>query len=492
MKQQIKPIYRIIAFLLLLTFSCNENDDANISTPPEGRVYFTVQDIEVSNSNVQSVIVELRYEGVKTNENVNIPFTITFPNNNRAVEGEDFILPKSDAFMIRKGEAITKVVLLQRVINNESATQNRSIIFELQETEGIRIGNTSNAGNSITVTIVPEPVVVIDPNDPNDFIGDKKFAFTTTGGSSFKIPYFSNRQDIRNTNNSAITRVVIVLQGANRNARSYYQSMLEAAKMESNNLDSLLIVSPQFLEEEDIISYVLDEEHLYWSSGWRLGNTSRDEPANPRPEQVSSYTIMDSLMVKLSEYPNLKKIVFTGHSAGGQFVNRYSASSPIPDLLDTKGVDICFMVNNPSSYVYLDGKRKVLGTQNTYTVPQASSIANCPEYNEYRYGLEDLPFYLREVGGVGIIRERLEKRHVIYLVGQNDNNPNGNLFDVSCEAQFQGRDRFERAHNYFDYLIDFYGESIKNNQKLHVVPGVGHNSAGMFQSEAGRKYAFRE
>lgn len=321
-------------------------------------------------------------------------------------------------------------------------------------------------------------------------IGDKKFTFTGELGIPFKIPYFSNVDEVRDIGNTAITRAIVVLQGANRNAGSYYRSMLGAAQMESSQLDSILIVSPQFVTEEDMDQFQLDEEHIYWTSSWRLGANSRDEDSNPRPERISSFTVMDSLMLKISEYPSIKKIVFTGHSAGGQYVNRYSAASPIADELETRGVALSFVVNNPSSYVYMDNKRKVPGTEKTFAVP--ASVDSCPTYNEYRYGLEELFTYLEETGGgEDAIRDRLLTRKVTYLVGQNDNDPNANLLDMDCEALLQGADRFERGKNYFNHLLDFYGPSIEENQEFGVVPGVGHSSRGMFQSEKGRSAVFR-
>lgn len=495
MKQNINLIYSAILIILIaIIYGCDTNDDDNIGTTAteDTFVYFAVDSVQVSRSASGPLTVEVRYQGPKISEDIEMNYTITYPNENNAVEGTDFILPKSGSFIIEQGQAITKVVLLQRIIDNEEASIARSLQFELQPKEGITIGSSSNSGNSVNITLMPStPEIIRDPNDPNDFIGDKKFTISE-GGTTFKIPYFSNRDDIRDINNNMIKRAVIALHGSGRTAGSYYTRMLDAAKMETNNLDSLLIVSPQFIIEEDLIGFALDEEHLYWSSsGWRIGFTSSDEDSNPRPERVSSFTVMDSLFVKLSEYPNLKTIVLSGHSAGGQFVNRYAASSLIPDALIAKGIKVSFIVNNPGSYVYMDDKRKVPGTEKTFEVPSSSLVSNCPEYNEYKYGLEGLPFYLREVGGSSSIHTTLPKRRVTYLIGQNDNDPNFPGFDDSCEVQFQGRDRFERAINYFDHLIDFFGPSIQNTQKIRVVPGVGHSSRDMFQSESGRKNTFR-
>ncbi|WP_298541463.1 hypothetical protein [uncultured Aquimarina sp.] len=480
-------IYTIIT-LSLLMMSCQSDDDITASIQEGGNVFFNLESIEVDRTSSQPVMVELRYDGPKQDLDITVPFTISFPGENNAVENEDFLLPQSDSFIIKRGQAVTSVVLLQRVLNNPEANQNRSLTFTLQSSEGVTIGNSSSNGNSITITLnSTTEIEEVDPNDPEDFIGDKKFAITV-GTSTLKIPYFSGREDIRETDNNDITRAIVVLHGSGRTAKKQYTRMLAAANLETNKLDSLLIVSPQFLEEEDIDNFVLDEEHLYWSgSGWRIGFTSQDEDSNPRPERVSSYTVMDSIMVNLSKYPNLKKIVLTGHSAGGQFVNRYSATSPIADDLIADGIDISFVVNNPASYVYMNNTRKVLGTENTFAVP----TINCSGYNDYRYGLDDLPSYLRDIGGEDVIRDRLKQRKVAYLIGQNDNDPNFPNFDDSCEAVLQGRDRFERAINYFDHLNDFYGTSINDLQKIEVVPGAGHSSEDMYLSEVGRRNIFR-
>ncbi|MDH7445616.1 hypothetical protein [Aquimarina sp. 2201CG14-23] len=482
----IKLKHTIIILLSLLLFSC-ESDD-KVILEEGGNVFFNFETIDVERSSSQPLIVELLYQGPKRNQDIMIPYTVSFPSENAAIEGEDFLLPQSDFFTIKRGTAVARVTLLQRVINNQDALQNRFVVFNLQPTNGLTIGDASTMRSSITINLNPAGTPEeTDPNDPRDFIGDKKFVINV-GTTTLKIPYFSDSENIRDTNNGNITRAVIALHGSGRNASRQYENIMEAARLESNQLDSLLLIAPQFLEEEDIDNFRLDEEHLYWSSvGWRIGFNSRDEETNPRPERASSYTVMDSLLANLSKYPNLKTIVITGHSAGAQFVNRYSASSPYPDELMVQGVDIQFISNNPGSYVYMDNKRKVLGTLNTYEIP----TVNCSGYNEYRYGLDDLPTYLRDIGGEDIIRDRLLQRKITYLIGQNDNDPNFEGFDDSCNAILQGRDRFERAINYFGHLIDFYGIAIEENQKLEIVPGIGHSSNGMYTSEVGRRNIFR-
>ncbi|UII76187.1 hypothetical protein LV716_18280 [Flagellimonas sp. HMM57] len=484
MKQKIKLKYSVIVFLMMVLVGCDKDDDSpgTIAQTGEKRVYFTTENVEVGRTSAESFSVELRYDGPKTEETIEVPYTVSFPAEDNAIEGEDFRLPKSGTFIIEKGKALTSVVLLQEVINNENAEENRSVIFELQAKEGLVIGNTSDGGSSITVTMTP----FVDPNDLEDFIGDKKYRFSASG-SIFQIPYFSNRKDIANTDDEAITTAVIAVHGSSQDANGQFESITGAAQLEGVNLDTLLLIAPQFVGDDEVEQFLLDEDHVFWDDGdWRVGDDSSEGG------DVSSFTIMDSLMVTLSEYPNLKRIVFTGHSAGGQFASRYAASTPIVDELEIKGIDMRFVVTNPGTYTYMDDKRKVLGTESTFEVPPVFAIEDCSDYNEFPFGLENLFPYLDVVGAENV-RDRLEQRRVTYLIGQNDNDPTPEETSINeqCEAILQGRDRFERATNYFDHLIDTYGSSILERQEFFVVPGVGHSSSGMYQSEIGRRSIFR-
>ncbi|MBS9463925.1 hypothetical protein KIM67_16005 [Flagellimonas sp. 389] len=486
MKQKIKLIYTAIAFLALAMVACDDDDEGTMMqvSSEERRVYFTTDNAVVNRSNSEPFMVELRYEGPKTDENIEIAYSVSFPNENNAVEGEDFILPKSGSFIIEKGEAITRVVLLQQVINREDRNENRSMVFELQTKEGIVIGNSASGGTKITLTF--GPTVAIDPNDPEDFIGDKKFRFPV-GTSTFQIPYFSNSEDIMNTDNMAITTAVIAVHGSGHNAKGQFENITLAAQVENSNLDTLLLIAPQFIGDEEVGEFLLDEAHVFWEDSWRVGDNSVEERGN-----VSSFTIMDSLMVTLAKYPNLKKIVLAGHSAGAQFTCRYSATTPIVDELEVKGIDLKFVPVNPGTYTYMDDKRKALGTENTFEVPLSFTIEACSDYNIYPWGLEDLNPYLDAVGADGI-RDRLKTRNVTYLIGQNDNDPTPEETSINeqCESILQGRDRFERAINYFDHLLDFYGPEIMENQKILVVPGAGHSSTVIYPSEIGRQNIFR-
>ena len=66
--------------------------------------------------------------------------------------------------------------------------------------------------------------------------------------------------------------------------------------------------------------------------------------------------------------------VLFGNSAGGQFVNRYAAVDRGPDVLAGRGLQVRFVISNPSTYLYFDRERPV-------SVPDGARV------NHWRYGL---------------------------------------------------------------------------------------------------------
>ncbi len=319
-----------------------------------------------------------------------------------------------------------------------------------------------------------------------DIIGTQK-VILTINGSRLKIPYYSSLD--LSKSNTKIERAVVVIHGTERNADTYYSSMMTAASMSGTNLNSTIILAPQFLLEEDIDFHSLDNEHLYWSNdGWKSGSFSRNENTNPRSQRISSYAVLDTIMLRLANnLPNLKSIIFTGFSAGGQLNNRYSATTPVVDILCAKyQISTKFIVGSTSSYLYLDNKRVIEGTTNQFAIPSTS----CLEYNDWKFGLGNL-FNYPALSGAESIRNRLEKREVVYLLGENDNNPRSASLDTTCEAKLQGRERLERGIIYFNYLKSYYGSKIVNFHSLYTIPNVAHDHYGIFTSKIGLFHLFQ-
>lgn len=226
---------------------------------------------------------------------------------------------------------------------------------------------------------------------------------------------------------------------------------------------------------------------LYWtSSGWKKGNLSQSSNKNPRPFTVSSFAAVDQIIERLADiqaFPGIARVVVAGHSAGGQFVNRYAAGGWSQATLAGARPDLSFryIVTNPSSYLYVSPERAEDGAEDVFSVPDAQS---CPGYNDYKYGLQDLNSYMSAVGA-DVIKQRYQSRRVVTFLGWNDNDPDHSSLDKSCSGLFQGDHRRERGEIHFNHIQKEFGAQVLDRHRLDYVPGVGHTGRGMFQSDCG-------
>ena len=301
-------------------------------------------------------------------------------------------------------------------------------------------------------------------------------------GTALQIPYDGNQ--ILTESHPQVVRAVVIIPGSNRNSGYGYETLLQSATIAGVNDPTSLLVVPQYLVEEDVVYHGLPADRLYWSdSGWKEGNRSLSTASNPRPWTLSSFAVLDSILYRAaSRNPNLRSIVVAGHSAGGQFVNRFAAGSVIQQALEGLfGVQVSYVVANSSSYLYLNAERVVPGTLTSFAVPSADT---CPGYDQYKYGLQSRNSYMSALSSAQIILQ-YAPRQLTYLLGQLDNDPAHPELDTSCPAMLQGANRLERGLIYRGFLVHFYGASIAATHSTIVVPGVGHDSRGMFTSACG-------
>lgn len=327
-----------------------------------------------------------------------------------------------------------------------------------------------------------------DTNDIVNVVGDTLMT-VRPGGQPLRIPYFSNR--LLDASYPDVDRAILVICGTLRNADDYYHSVMDAAALAGGADSHTLILAPQFLVEGDIAQHDLPSDILYWAYyGWRRGDQSLDSAQHPRPARISSFAVADTILIRLAQLnPNLRQIVVAGHSAGGQFSNLYAAGSRVEEMITSQyGIAIRHIVSNPSCYIYFSDERWIRGTYYTFATPTAEQIADCPDYNHYKYGLE----YPNEYMAIGSDRliQQYGTRQVIYLLGGADTNPSDFYLDTSCPAEMEGSQRLERGTVYWHFVGHFFGEGIYDIQKLAVVPGVGHNQRGMFTSQCGVFYLF--
>jgi hypothetical protein len=288
------------------------------------------------------------------------------------------------------------------------------------------------------------------------------------GSSCIVKVYASNSLNSRNT---AITRTVVVVHGSGLTADGYYDSVWSAAGS-AGVRSSTLVLAPRFSDSSS-------GGRCQWSSGWRDGNLSQN--GSPR---VSSYAVLDALIDHVAtsgNWPNLQKIVVTGHSAGGQVVGRYAMATDIP-----QAATIRFVPLNPSSWAYLVPQRPVTNSTTSFAIPSSKCGGS---YDMWKYGLAgDFNSYVGAVGATAI-REQFGTREVVYFLGTQDNNPNDSDLDTSCEAMRQGPHRLARGQAYFNHLPLQYG-GIPPRHTLRTT-SCSHSSSCMYRSSTGQDILFR-
>jgi hypothetical protein len=155
------------------------------------------------------------------------------------------------------------------------------------------------------------------------------------------------------TPNAQVTRALVVVHGAGRDADNYFLSAAAAAFL-ADALEDTIVISPRFASLDGNCKDALGENEISWTCGgisWRAGGPSTNY------KQLTSFDLMDEILRRLARkdvFPSLKSIVLTGHSAGGQFVSRYQMANKVHETL---GLPLAYVISNPSSYAYLDPER---------------------------------------------------------------------------------------------------------------------------------------
>ncbi|MBU0742032.1 cadherin-like domain-containing protein [bacterium] len=310
------------------------------------------------------------------------------------------------------------------------------------------------------------------------------------------VPYDANHSlyDIPDT----VTRAVVVVHGTNRNANDYYNTILIAATNAGNAQGHTLIVAPQFLTYLDIfenpnaITWPVTNpfDLVYWTSGgWKEG----DESANPGGYSVSSFDAMDEILETIAEKgKNVRDIIVTGHSAGGQFTNRYAAGNDVDETLrEEHGVRVRYVIANPSTYLYLNDERWT-GPPDPYTsfgVPANDCTPGQQHYDHYKYGLQNRNPYMNRLSA-DIIRSNYRDRRVMYLMGELDVE-DGSL-DQTCAANLQGIHRYERGQVFMKYLKHYYVDTRQETicHEYAILGGVEHDADQVYATDEGRYALF--
>jgi pimeloyl-ACP methyl ester carboxylesterase len=304
----------------------------------------------------------------------------------------------------------------------------------------------------------------------------RELQFLTLSGpiATYRMALYSNR-DLGGDLADA-TLAISIQHGLNRDGAAYFDTASSLAAALSPR-GRVLVLAPQFFVAGDPQTQV----PKWTSSGWIAGSDARGL-------SVSSLDAYDQLLDWLSDrrrFPRLERIVLAGHSGGAQLVQRYAALNQAEEKLRAAGISVRYVVANPSSYLYFTTERPGPSGFRPY------DAAACPTFNDYKYGFMNPVRYAAHIDP-GAAFERYALRDVIYLFGENDNDPDHSQLDKTCAARAQGAHRMERGLSYLSYLRHISGSRENLAHRAYEVSGVGHSQRRMMRSACGVESLFEK
>ena len=306
---------------------------------------------------------------------------------------------------------------------------------------------------------------------------------TLGGGPGRSMFYRTYPLDVPN---DRITRALVMVHGTNRNADHYFDTAKAAAFLAGAIADTI-VIAPHIVCGSD----KLEPNEINWPCGgdsWRSGGMSTSHPA------LSSFDFVDEILRKLSKknvFPNMKAIVVAGHSAGGQFVNRYEMSNRVHETL---GVAVSYVVANPSSYAWPAATRPLpvddaapanaVAGWNVETVHANITFgpfdaAKAPGYDRWPAGLTNRTGAYTARQTDEQLKQQLVSRPTTYLLGQVDTLPLGG-FDSSPAAMAQGATRRARG----EAFAKFVNEVLGAKHTIMIVPECGHNDRCIYTTDS--------
>lgn len=223
--------------------------------------------------------------------------------------------------------------------------------------------------------------------------------------------------------------IIFVFEGADRG----YSYLLKAWKQEAEK-HKFMVFIPHF----DLKRFPL--------SDYQEVGVMDHKNHTIRPVEEQTPALIDKIFEYIRQYSGSERkgYMIYGHSAGGQFVQR-------------------FMLFHDSPYV----EKAVIGSPGWYTFPDVSQ--------DYSYGVRNVPYITPET-----IKKYLAKPIVLQLA--TGDTIRESYLRKTPEAEKQGRNRYERGNKFYQYLHQIAAEHnwACNWQKV-VEEGIGHQSVEMGQ-----------
>ncbi|WP_137926536.1 hypothetical protein [Cupriavidus sp. 2SB] len=301
-------------------------------------------------------------------------------------------------------------------------------------------------------------------------------------GAGYDFPVYANHR--LDGDLSRIREVILVQHGLQRNGDDYYAAGAELLKTSGRNADEVLLIAPNFPGTPDTAKH-FDNMPVWTVQGWIGGEDAVSGPG----KGTSSLQVLDDLLAFVTDrkrVPLVKKVTVAGHSGGAQIVHRYAVLNNVDEKVRGTGIDLRYVVANPSSYLYFTPDRPVAPDYKRFA-PYSTAV--CADYDKYRYGMGDMVAYAKGADGMTLYR-RYMQRQVTYMAGSEDNDPNHRVLDKACGAEAEGPTRLQRARAYWRYEKFLAGAAPITAHKTFEVVGVGHDQARMFGSQCGAQAVF--
>lgn len=310
-------------------------------------------------------------------------------------------------------------------------------------------------------------------------------------GHRYAFPIYASHPLNKPSDLHKVQRLVIVLHDERREAERSFEAVTALYGGQAQQDERTLVVAPRFPGSVDA---GFGGMPAWRRSSWMDGLPSMTQQGRPAP--VGSFQVIDDLLRELTapgRLPGLRAIVLAGHGAGGEMVQRYAVFNSLDESLRATELDISYVVANAGSYLYLSPERPNRNGRG-YTRYERGI---CPTYDHYRYGLEAMPAVLETYQNKldhARLAARYARRHVTYLLGSADTNPEYPGLDKGCGAEAQGATPLARGLDYWGYEMRTppHGAAAghakvaaRATQTAHqgfVVSNVGHNERELYGS----------
>lgn len=306
------------------------------------------------------------------------------------------------------------------------------------------------------------------------------------------LPFFTlSAQGVRNSSDSNAVREAYKLKGFRNPV--YYDAVKPMEKGDNGELVAVMIHGwgggMRFLPEQESLEeslkgvYVIAprfprvpvmkkkgvvDDRPHWNDNYDANIVSPSQAlddwrggGDADGFRFSSFDVVDRIFSILGNrrlYPNLKRVILVGYSAGGQFVSRYVAVG--------KGV-----VRD--------------GVEIRYVSMAASTYLNLNDDVPWLYGLADRPRYCAGMTKQQMLAN-LASRKAFYACGELDS-VNGST-DRRAPAMLQGAGRIERLYHLQEH-IHLYPD-WERMSTFHVIPGIAHNAVKAYKDPVFLNFVF--